>query len=129
MDIKLHGVQAPKSRVYILTDEAGRVLRLEGEYSLPSDLTGWTLIEEGEPCDRLNLAQSHFLPKPLRTEDGLCRYKLADGEIVERSEEELEAEREELPEPETAPEENAALKAQLASLQDTVDTLVLDVLG
>lgn len=38
-------------------------------------------------------------------------------------------EREELPEPETAPEENAALKAQLASLQDTVDTLVLDVLG
>lgn len=119
----------PKSRVYILTDEAGRVLRLEGEYSLPADLTGWTLIEEGAPCDRLNLAQSHYLPKPLLTEDGLCRYKLADGEIVERSEEELEAEREELPEPETAPEENAALKAQLASLQDTVDTLVLDVLG
>ena len=41
MDIKLHGAQAPKSRVYILTDEAGRVLRLEGEYSLPADLTGW----------------------------------------------------------------------------------------
>lgn len=121
--------ERPKSRVYILTDEAGRVLRLEGEYSLPADLTGWTLIEEGAPCDRLNLAQSHFLPKPLWTEDGFCRYKLADGEIVERSEEELEAEREELPEPETAPEENAALKAQLASLQDTVDTLVLDVLG
>lgn len=41
-----------KSHVYILTDEAGRVLRLEGEYSLPADLTGWTLIEEGAPCDR-----------------------------------------------------------------------------
>lgn len=119
----------PKSRVYILTDEAGRVLRLEGEYSLPADLTGWTLIEEGAPCDRLNLAQSHYLPHPLLTHDGLYRYKLADGQIVERSEDELEAEREELPEPETAPEENAALKAQLASLQDTVDTLVLDVLG
>lgn len=118
-----------KSRVYILTDEAGRVLRLEGEYSLPADLTGWTLIEEGEPCDRLNLAQSHYLDGPLFTHDGLYRYKLVDGAVVERSEEELEAEREELPEPETAPEENAALKAQLASLQDTVDTLVLDVLG
>ena len=129
MDIKLHGAEAPKSRVYILTDEAGRVLRLEGEYSLPADLTGWTLIEEGAPCDRLNLAQSHYLPHPLLTHDGLYRYKLADGQIVERSEDELEAEREELPEPETAPEENAALKAQLASLQDTVDTLVLDVLG
>lgn len=121
--------ERPKSRVYILTDETGRVLRLEGEYSLPADLTGWTLIEEGAPCDRLNLAQSHYLPHPLLTHDGLYRYKLADGQIVERSEDELEAEREELPEPETAPEENAALKAQLASLQDTVDTLVLDVLG
>lgn len=129
MDIKLHGAEAPKSRVYILTDAAGRVLRLEGEYSLPADLTGWTMVEEGEPCDRLNLAQSHYLPHPLLTHDGLYRYKLADGQIVERSEDELEAEREELPEPETAPEENAALKAQLASLQDTVDTLVLDVLG
>lgn len=125
----MNDFELPKSRVYILTDEAGRVLRLEGEYSLPADLTGWTLIEEGAPCDRLNLAQSHYLPHPLFTHDGLYRYKLAGGEIVERSDEELKAEREELPEPETAPEENAALKAQLASLQDTVDTLVLDVLG
>lgn len=40
------------------------MLRLEGEYSLPADLTGWTLIEEGVPCDRLNLAQSHYLDGP-----------------------------------------------------------------
>lgn len=75
MDIKLHGAQAPKSRVYILTDEAGRVLRLEGEYSLPADLTGWTLIEEGEPCDRLNLAQSHYLDGPLYDDQGRPRYR------------------------------------------------------
>lgn len=125
----MNDFELPKSRVYVLCDEAGRVLRLEGEYSLPADLTGWTLIEEGPACDRLNLAQSQYLPKPLYTQDGLYRYKLVDGAVVERSEEELKAERAELPEPETAPEENAALKAQLASLQDTVDTLVLDVLG
>lgn len=75
MDIKLHGAQAPKSRVYILTDEAGRVLRLEGEYSLPADLTGWTLIEEGESCDRLNLAQSHYLDGPLYDDKGRPRYR------------------------------------------------------
>lgn len=75
MDIKLHGAQAPKSRVYILTDEAGRVLRLEGEYSLPADLTGWTLIEEGPPCDRLNLAQSHYLDGPLYDYQGRPRYR------------------------------------------------------
>lgn len=75
MDIKLHGAQDPKSRVYILTDEAGRVLRLEGEYSLPADLTGWTLIEEGPACDRLNLAQSHYLNGPLYDYQGRPRYR------------------------------------------------------
>lgn len=75
MDIKLNGAQAPKSRVYILTDEAGRVLRLEGEYSLPADLTGWILIEEGPACDRLNLAQSHYLDGPLYDYQGRPRYR------------------------------------------------------
>lgn len=75
MDIKLHGAQAPKSRVYILPDEAGRVLRLDVEYSLPADLTGWILIEEGEPCDRLNLAQSHYLDGPLYDYQGRPRYR------------------------------------------------------
>lgn len=92
-----------KSAVYVLTDEAGRVLRLEGEYTIPADLTGWTLIEEGEPCDRLNLAQTHYLDKPLFTRDGLYRYKMADGAVVERSEEDLEAERAKLPRPEVQP--------------------------
>ncbi len=40
-------MQIPKSRVYVQTDETGRVLRLEGEYSLPTDLAGWTKIDEG----------------------------------------------------------------------------------
>lgn len=64
-----------KSHVYILTDDAGRVLRLEGEYSLPADLTGWTLIEEGPACDRLNLAQTHYLNGPLYDYQGRPRYR------------------------------------------------------
>lgn len=71
----MNDFELPKSRVYILTDETGRVLRLEGEYSLPADLTGWTLIEEGEPCDRLNLAQSHYLDGPLYDYQGRLRYR------------------------------------------------------
>lgn len=92
-----------KSRVYALPDGKGRIIRLEGEYTLPADLTGWTLIEAGPPCDRLNLAQTHYLDKPLFTRDGLYRYKLVDGAVVERSKEELEAERAELPRPEVQP--------------------------
>ena len=71
----MNDFELPKSRVYILADEAGRVLRLEGEYSLPADLTGWTLIEEGPACDRLNLAQSHYLNSPLYDYQGRPRYR------------------------------------------------------
>lgn len=71
----MNDFELPKSRVYILADEAGRVLRLEGEYSLPADLTGWILIEEGPACDRLNLAQSHYLNGPLYDYQGRPRYR------------------------------------------------------
>ena len=40
-------MQTPKSRVYVLLDSESRVLRLEGEYSLPANLDGWTNIVEG----------------------------------------------------------------------------------
>ena len=93
-----------KSRVYALI-ENGVITRIEGEYTLPTDLTGWSLIEEGQPCDRLNLAQSHYLPKPLMDENGVYRYKLTGAEensrlrtftnlpfeIVERTQEEIDA--------------------------------------
>ena len=87
----------PKSRVYILLDEKERIVRIEGEYSLPSDLTDWTLIEEGSPCDRLNLAQSHYLDGGLYTEDGILRWKYENGACVLRSDEELENDRKALP--------------------------------
>lgn len=74
-----------KSHVYIKTDEHNNIVRIEGEYSLPSDLTGWILIEEGESCDKLNHAQNNYLPKSLMDfEHGLYRYAYINGEIVEK---------------------------------------------
>ena len=32
--------EMPKSKVYIQTDTDGRILRCEGEYTLPADLDG-----------------------------------------------------------------------------------------
>lgn len=73
------------SRVYILVDENNNIIKLEGEYSLPSDLSGWILIEEGAPCDRLNLAQTHYLDKPLiDMMSGEYNYQYINGEIVEK---------------------------------------------
>lgn len=73
-----------KSRVYILVDENNNLIRIEGEYSLPNDLNGWILVEEGTPCDRLNLAQTHYLDKPLIDDDGNYNYQYINGEIVEK---------------------------------------------
>ena len=83
-------MQIPKSRVYVLLDSESRVLRLEGEYSLPADLTGWIKIDEGYGDD-FALAQSHYLDKPLYTNNGILRYKLVDNQPVERDDDEIAA--------------------------------------
>lgn len=88
--------EMPKSRVYIRTDGQARVTRCEGEYTLPAGLDGWTLIEEGPPCDRLNLAQSHYFDGGLYTMDGIPRYRWDVSAAVMRTDEELEADREAL---------------------------------
>ena len=80
------------SKVYIKTDTTGRILRCEGGYTTPNDLTGWVQIDEGTG-DRYNLCQSHYFDGGLYTDDGIPRYALADGAPVLRSDEEIEADR------------------------------------
>ena len=94
-----------KSRVYIKVDDCNRIVRCEGEYTLPSDLDGWILIEEGQPCDRLNLAQSHYFDGGLYTMDGIPRYRWDSSAVVLRSDEELEADRAARPAPPPTTEE------------------------
>lgn len=111
-----------KSEVYVLLDEQNRITRIEGQYSLPADLTGWTLIEEGAPCDRLNLAQSHYLDGGLRTCDGILRWKYGDGACVLRSEEELAADRDALPKPQ--PSQLDRVEAQVTYTAMMTDTMM-----
>lgn len=82
-----------KSKVYVLIDSNNYVTRIEGQYSLPLDLTSWTLIDEGYG-DKYNLAQTNYFDKPLITQDGIYQYKLVGTTPIERSEEEIAAERE-----------------------------------
>lgn len=118
-------MQIPKSRVYVLLDSESRVLRLEGEYSLPANLDGWTKIDEGNG-DKYALAQSHYLAKPLY-DGAVPRYKLVAGKVVERTAEEIEADKAKLPKPvipKTNAElerENKLLKAQLNAATERSD--------
>ena len=113
-------MQTPKSRVYVQTDSESRILRLEGEYSLPVNLDGWTKIDEGYG-DKFSLAQSHYLDKPLY-DGAVLRYKLVDGKVVERTAEEIEADKAKLPKP-VIPKTNAELESENAKLKQQVSAL------
>nr|DAR05249.1 MAG TPA: hypothetical protein [Bacteriophage sp.] len=113
--------EMPKSRVYILLDEKERIVRVEGEYSLPSDLTGWVQIDEGYG-DRFSLAQSHYLDGGLYTMQGIPRYKYADGACVLRSEAEIAEDVAALPKPQ--PSQLDRVEAQATYTAMMTDTMM-----
>lgn len=110
---------SPKSRVYVLLNKNNTIARLEGEYSLPNDLTNWIKIDEGYG-DKYNLAQSHYLAKPLYTQDGIPQYKLDNGVVTPRTDDEIEADRSNLPQPEIQPT-NKELMDAILELSKTME--------
>ena len=119
----------PKSHVYIKTDEQDRIVRCEGEYTLPSDLSGWILIDEGEPCDKRNLAQSHYFPCGLYTMDGIPRYRWDGSMAVLRTEDELEEDRAAFPDPKPSKTVEARLTALEAEAEQAkADREALNIL-
>ena len=102
-----------KSKVYIKTDDAGCIIRCEGGYTTPSDLTGWIYIDEGTG-DKYNLCQSHYFDGGLYTYDYMPRYKYEDGQVQLRTEEEIEADRKIANTP-TIGQQIESLKQQLSS--------------
>ena len=96
-------MEVVKSKVYVKADATGRIVRCEGGYTTPLDLSGWTEIDEGTG-DRFNLAQSHYFPEGIYTADGIPKYKLQNEKPVERTEEEIQADRDAIVSPPAAPD-------------------------
>ena len=113
--------EMPKSKVYIQTDDAGRILRCEGGYTTPADLTDWTEIDEGTG-DRYNLCQSHYFDGGLYTMDGIPRYKWDGSAAVLRTEDELETDRAAIPDPEPS----ATIEDRVAALEADAEQAALD---
>ncbi len=110
-----------KSKVYIQTDDRGRILRCDGGYTTPADLTGWLEIDEGNR-DRYNLCQSHYFDGGLYTTDGIPRYLWDGSAAVLRSEDELEADRAEI----SKLEPSTDLEARVAALEADAEQAALD---
>lgn len=77
-------------RVFALIDDRDCILSINSDAFL-ADTAGWVQIDEGSG-DRYHHAQGNYLQGPVFDERGIPRYKLVDGEVVERTQEEMDAE-------------------------------------
>ena len=114
------------SKVYVLPDAYGRITRIDGGITVGNirDFTGWMLIDEGYG-DRYNLCQGNYFDKPLCDERGIYRYKLVDGNPVERTQEEMDADY-------VVPEVKPTTEQRVDMLEATTDDIILmmaDLIG
>lgn len=103
-------------KVYTRVDSTGRIVGINSSAFI-DDLAGWAQIDEGAG-DRYHHAQGNYLPLPLLTAQGICRYKLVNGKPVERSASEINAD---LPHVTVQPSETeriAALEAAMLALME-----------
>ena len=110
-------------KVLVRVDDAGRVVEINSS-AFVQDETGWVEIDSGWE-DRHHHAQGNYLPCPLMDERGVCRYKLVDGKVVERTAEEMDADY-------TPPEQKPTTEQRVDALETTTDDIVLmlaDMIG
>lgn len=106
--------------VLVRTDEQNRITEINSN-AFVADANGWTKIDEGWG-DKYHHAQGNYLPKPLMDERGVYRYKLEEGQAVERTKEEMDADYAARPVPAT-PKTNAELEAENALLKAQVQAV------
>ena len=87
-------------KVYIKTD--GTDIVAVNSSAFLTDLTDWIEIDSGQG-DKYHHAQGNYFDKPITTDSGIYRYKY-DGEIIEKTAEEIAAEESNLPETEPSME-------------------------
>lgn len=101
--------------VYAMIDDDSRILAINSDaFLFPTDL--WIAIDSGYD-DKCHYADEQYLDKPLMDERGICRYRLADGEVRERTRAEMDADY--VPqEPTTTAQE--LLEAMMGGIADAV---------
>lgn len=97
--------------VYIKITENNLITEINSS-AFVSNVSGWIEIDRGNG-DKYRLAQANYLPMPLIDDNGIYRYKYINGEISERSADEMAVD---LPGNTPTPPSNAELAAAIAEL-------------
>lgn len=108
--------------VYIRIDSDSRVIDVNSSAFI-TDTTEWIEIDSGY-SDKYHHAQGHYFDKPIYTDDGIPRYAYIDNEVVERTEEEIDADR---VEPIELPTQLDMIEAQVMYTAIMTDTLIEEV--
>lgn len=110
--------------VYVQTDEHGRIIAINSSAFVPPE---WGAEIDSGFGDKYRHAQGNYFTEGLYTSDGIPRYKLVDGAAQERTEEEIQADRDAIPAPIVPPsneeleQENKLLRAQIQAAVDRQD--------
>lgn len=106
--------------VYVRSDVTGRIMEINSSAFLV-DTEGWTAIDEGYG-DKYHHAQGNYFSKPLYDDRWCANYKMENGEVLERTEEEKEIEISNRPKPLPTEEDRlvALEEAMLAMLSRSV---------
>lgn len=104
--------------VYVKPDSENRIIAINSSTFL-TDLTGWVEIDRGFG-DRYHHAQGNYFPMPIYDERGICRYKLANGVPVERTQAEMDEDYiPPVPQPDPT-ERIAALEAAMTAIEEGI---------
>lgn len=82
--------------VYVKIDDNNRIVQINSNAFI-SDFSDWILVDSGVTGDRGHHAQGNYFPDGIFTEDGIPKYKLEVDKAVERTEEEIQSDRDLLP--------------------------------
>lgn len=100
--------------VYAKTDDQQRITEVNSSAFVGED---WGVEIDRGVGDKYHHAQGNYFPQSVYTMDGFPRYKLVDGKPVERTEEEIQADRDAMPpSPPTQEERLAAMEQAIISM-------------
>ena len=111
----------PPCVVMIKIDEKNRIIAIDSD-SFIQDKSEWIEIDRGYG-DKYYHAQTQYLSTPLINLDGIYRYKFINNEILERTEEEIRQDKEEIVTPVTDQERIEQLELENDQLKKEVQTL------
>lgn len=109
--------------VYVKTDKQKRIININSSAFL-TDTDGWAELDSGFG-DKCHHAQGNYFPLPIMDDNGIYRYKLLDGKPVERTQAEMDVDRQKQQTLTSTPEERIAkLEAENKYLKETLEILL-----